>query len=259
MDRNGAKSFFDKCSHLAVAGFSKLSKLFDKIIYHKRSSVIVSLLVSTGICVAVNFDDIRYTFFNNDLTTLNVPGVGVEIKADTETYEITGVPSTVDLTLTGDPADIQSFRNQSNAAVVTADLRNFGEGDNVATLQVSNVPKQIDVQVNPATVEVDLVRKLTKSFPVDAELLIGIGQKKSDFDSVTPAQSSVLVKATQEQLDSIRKVEAIVDTTGKTTDFSMNAPLVAYDSNGDKVNVEINPTTVEVAVKVKTTNTNEKE
>ena len=55
MDRNGAKSFFDKCSHLAVAGFSKLSKLFDKIIYHKRSSVIVSLLVSTGICVAVNF------------------------------------------------------------------------------------------------------------------------------------------------------------------------------------------------------------
>lgn len=39
----------------------------------------------------------------------------------------------------------------------------------------------------------------------------------------------------------------------------MNAPLVAYDSNGDKVNVEINPTTVEVAVKVKTTNTNEKE
>ena len=142
---------------------------------------------------------------------------------------------------------------------MTADLRNFGEGDNVATLQVSNVPKQIDVQVNPATVEVDLVRKLTKSFPVDAELLIGVGQKKSDFDSVTPAQSPVLVKATQEQLDSIRKVEAIVDTTGKTTDFSMNAPLVAYDSNGDKVNVEINPTTVEVAVKVKTTNTNEKE
>lgn len=257
MDRKQAQSFFEKCKSVGAGLFSRLSKLFDKIIYHKKSSIIVSLLVSIGICVGVNFDDIQYTFFNKDQTTLNVPGVAVEVKADTETYEISGVPSTVDLTLTGDPADIQSFRNQTNQAVVIADLRTFAEGDNVVTLQATNIPNQIDTIINPATVEVEVQKKRTQSFPVDAELLIGIGQKKSDFDEVTPAQSMVQVKATQDKLESIRKVEAIVDTTGKNSDFTINAPLVAYDASGDKLDVEINPSSVEVSVKLKTnTNTN---
>lgn len=252
MDRNDARSFFDKVKKFGSALFSRLSKLFDKIVYHKTSSVIVSLLVSIGICVAVNFDDIRYTFFNSDMTTLNLPGVPVEVKADMDTYEISGIPSTVDLTLTGDPADIQSFRNQSSNAVVVADLRSFAEGDNVVSLQASNVPSQIEVQINPSTLNVDLEKKITKSFPVDAELLIGVGQKRSDFDTATTAQTSVQIKATLEKLQSIRKVEAIVDTTGKSADFTINAPLVAYDANGSKVDAQITPASVEVSVTVKT-------
>ncbi|HAM30750.1 MAG TPA: hypothetical protein DCP49_04910, partial [Erysipelotrichaceae bacterium] len=73
-----------------------------------------------------------------------------------------------------------------------------------------------------------------------------------DFDTATPAQTSVQIKATLEKLQSIRKVEAIVDTTGKSADFTINAPLVAYDANGSKVDAQITPASVEVSVTVKT-------
>lgn len=251
MDRNDARSFFDKVKKFGSALFSRLSKLFDKVVYHKTSSVIVSLLVSIGICVAVNFDDIRYTFFNSDMTTLNLPGVPVEVKADMDTYEISGIPSTVDLTLTGDPADIQSFRNQSSNAVVVADLRSLRK----ATMSFRCRPAMCRARSKCRSIRprsMWIWKKITKSFPVDAELLIGVGQKRSDFDTTTPAQTSVQIKATLEKLQSIRKVEAIVDTTGKSADFTINAPLVAYDANGSKVDAQITPASVEVSVTVKT-------
>ncbi|WP_305204706.1 hypothetical protein [Dubosiella newyorkensis] len=84
------KSWWERVQKEFGIIFSKFSKLFDRIIYHKTSSIIVSLLASIAICVSVSFDDLRYTFFNSEAATLNVPGVSVEVRADTEKYEITG-------------------------------------------------------------------------------------------------------------------------------------------------------------------------
>lgn len=249
MDNHKNPIWFERIKKWASMVLSRFSKLFDKIIYHKASSIIVSLLASIVICVSISYDDIRFSFFNAEATTLNVPGVSVEVKADTDKYEITGIPNSVDLTLTGVPADIQSFRNQSSTALVVADLRNFGEGSNVVTLQVSNVPSQINVAVNPATLEVNLIKKVNRTYLIQFDLLLGAGQKASDFQTPTSSVQTVTIRATQEKQNSIRKVEAIVDTTGHSSDFTIDAPLVAYDSNGNKVDVEMNPTSVEVSVK----------
>lgn len=246
------KSWWERVQKEFGIIFSKFSKLFDRIIYHKTSSIIVSLLASIAICVSVSFDDLRYTFFNSEAATLNVPGVSVEVRADTEKYEITGVPSSVDMTLTGDPADIQAFRNQSNSALVIADLRDFTSGKNVCMLQASNIPSQLTVELNPSSVNVDVIPKLNKTFPIQLSLMVGNGQKESDFESMNSMTKTVMVKATQEKLNSIRMINAIVDTTGQVGDFETEAPLVAYDSSGNRVDVEMNPKTIRVSVKVKT-------
>ena len=82
--------------------------------------------------------------------------------------------------------------------------------------------------------------------------MVGNGQKESDFESMNSMTKTVMVKATQEKLNSIRMINAIVDTTGQVGDFETEAPLVAYDSSGNRVDVEMNPKTIRVSVKVKT-------
>lgn len=119
-------------------------------------------------------------------------------------------------------------------------------------LQASNIPSQLTVELNPSSVNVDVIPKLNKTFPIQLSLMVGNGQKESDFESMNSMTKTVMVKATQEKLNSIRMINAIVDTTGQVGDFETEAPLVAYDSSGNRVDVEMNPKTIRVSVKVKT-------
>ena len=227
--------------------FTKLSKIFDRIVYSKKSSVIVSLVAAVMFCITVNYEEISFEFFNREDATLNVPGVKIDVKIDSDVYQVNGLPQTVDLTLTGSPADIQTFRN-NNTAVVEADLRKFKEGENVVPLTVKNIPPKLKVDVSPQNVTVKIEQKKTKSFLIRSELLLGAGQKLDDFEIADISAETVTVKATQDKLNSIRKISAIVDATGRNSDFETSALLVAYDGSGDKVDVQIEPSKVMVKV-----------
>ena len=56
-----------------------------------------------------------------------------------------------------------------------------------------------------------------------------------------------------DELNAIRFVRAIVDVSGFTSGSSakINASVVAYDADGNRVQVEIDPTTIEATVKEK--------
>ena len=238
-----------KVNKYIVSFVSKISKLFDRIIYSKKSSILVSFIAAVMICVAVNFDDITYVIFNKEDATLNVPAIPVEVNIDESKYQVSGIPETVDLVLTGNPVDIQVFRNK-NTAKVEVDLRKFKEGTNEIPLQVKNIPPHLKADINPPTASVEIEKKVEKNFVIRPELLLGAGQKMDDFESPTLANRTVSIKATQGKINSIRRVEAIIDATGKLDDFEVNAPLVAYDTSGNRVDVEMDPSSVLVSVRL---------
>lgn len=246
-NKNGVPTYLKKIQKFIFGLLTKLSKIFDRIVYSKKSSIIVSFAAALLVCITINFEDISYEFFNKEDATLNVPGIVVEVKVDEQKYQVNGMPKTVDLVLTGSPADIQAFRNKNSAAVVV-DLRKFKEGENVIPLEAKNIPASLKVSVTPDKANVVIEKKVTKSFVVRPELLLGPGQKIEDFENPVIGNETVVVRATQTKINAIRKIEAIVDTTGKVSSFEVNAPLVAYDASGNKVDVEIEPATIAVKV-----------
>jgi YbbR domain-containing protein len=258
-NKNSPSLWLDTLSKLGKLLFQKISKLVDRILFNKKGSIVISLLVSIMICVGINYEDINLKLFNSSATTVELRDVSVETLADTDTYEISGVPSTVDVTLTGDAASIQAFRSKGSVQVV-ADLKKYAEGENVVTLYVRNLPNKVDADINPATVDVTLSKKVTKTFTVQPELLVGSGQKNSDFDTPTLNVETVKITASQNQINSIRIVKALIDCTGQISDFETTATLVAYDAKGNKVNVEISPENVQASVNlVKTSEDTTKE
>lgn len=232
---------------LSLDILNKISKLFDKTVYNRRASLIVTFVLSLLICVSISFEDLSFQFFRTDDTTLNLTGITVDALYDSQKYEVTGLPNTADVAVTGDSADIQMLRTQ-NSVGVKADLRSLEPGDNMVTLQATGVPSNLSSTVTPESVRITLERKETRTFIVSPELLLGTGQSSSLFRTPVLETSSVSVQGTSEKLNSIRTVKAIVDASGHSSGFSADAVLVAYDASGKQVNVTIIPETVKATV-----------
>lgn len=225
----------------------RISKLFDRVIYNDKLSLIASLVMALVICLSINYQDLSFRLFNKDAVTLNLAAIPVEVLVDDNTYEVSGLPITADITVEGDAADIQLVRTQ-NSASVTADLRSLSEGSNMVSLDAAGLPTGVNVRVNPSTVQVTLAKKYTKTFFITPDLIVGTGQSINAYNKPTLSSRSVTVRATRDKLNAIRAIRAIVDTSGNEGGFVAEVPLVAYDSQGKQVNVSINPPTVTATV-----------
>lgn len=246
-ENKGPVNIFSKIMELFQVIFRKFSKLFDRIVFNKKGSVLISFILAIMIVVPINYQDISLQLFHDTTTSVTIPNVSVEVLADTDNYVIDGIPSTVDVTIKGDATDLQVFRQQQNIKV-NADLRKYTEGDVVIDLEVNQLPSSLEATISPSSVEATISKKITKQFTVEAELMMGPGQKQSDFSTPVLSETTVEIIASQSQIDSIRSVKAIIDTNGQNTDFETDAEVVAYDSKGNRVQVEINPTTVHATV-----------
>lgn len=229
--------------------FRKLSKMFDRIVFEKRGSLLISLVLAIMFSLSTNYENLSLQLFKDKTTSTTINNVKVETLIDSENYVVEGIPNRVDVTLIGDAPDLQIFRQQKDLKVI-ADVRKFEEGPVVVDLFVSQLPTNLKASTEPASIEAMMFKKVVKRFAVRPDLLVGPGQKQSDFDTPVLAENTVAIKASQEELNSIRTVKAIVDATGQTTAFETDANLVAYDSSGNRVQVDIEPAKVHARVEL---------
>ena len=241
------QKWYTNCTQVLGRFANRVSKLFDKVIYNDKATFIATGIVAISLCISTNYQDLSFRLFNTGAVTLNLAAVPVEILVDENTYEVSGVPNTADITVEGDTADIQLVRTQ-NRAGVTADLRNLGEGTSTVALDASGLPTGLTVRVTPATVQVTLAKKYSKTFFITPDLIVGTGQSINAYNKPTLSLRSVTVRATRDKLNTIRAVRAIVDTSGHDGGFSAEVPLVAYDSLGHQVIVTMTPQTVQATV-----------
>lgn len=248
--KSWVRSFTGDVWKVLVSLGQYFGKLFDQIVYNNKASLIVSGLFAVIFCVSINFNELRYQLFHTDAATLTLDSIPVEALYDSDLYEVSGLPATADITIEGDAADIQLVKTQ-NSAAVKADMRNLSEGTNVVELSSSGLPSGLLVEVDPSTAEVTLQRKVAKTFFIEPELLVGVGQQADMFNTPVLSAKTVTITATQEKLNSIRTVKAIIDTSNQGDDFTIQAPLVAYDSSGKQILVDMQPVEVEASVALK--------
>lgn len=248
MENPENKTLVSKIVELFQMIFRKLSKLFDKVVFNKKGSLFISLFLAIIISFSVNYEDISLSLFHDTTVSVTINDVSVETLADTENYVIEGIPSTVDVTITGSASDVQVYRQQGNIRAI-ADVRKYTEGNVAVDIQISQLPSNLQATIEPATAEATISKKVSKQFAVTPELLLGTGQSSSDFVTPVLSETTVVIKASQEQIDSIRSVKAIIDATGQTGDFNIEANVMAYDSSGTPLQVDISPTTIQASVK----------
>lgn len=237
---------------VAISNKIKLNgRGFEKFITRKPGLIIVSLLVAL------------LAFFIADSKSTSLIETSAEVlydqpisaKYNEAAYVIEGLPETVDITLIGRRSDVY-LAKQLPTNDIEVDLTDYKPGVHKVQLKYKKALSSVEYKLDPSVATVVIYEKVSEEKEVNYEVINkGKVDSKLMVDSVSLSEENVYVKGNEAKLKEVSTVKALVDlknlTEQKTGEQVIkDVKLVAYNSNGDKVNVEIAPATVDATVNI---------
>ena len=225
--------------------FRWVSSLIDRLFFSKYLGLFALLMACLAYFVAT------YDSSSNVLSSSKVlSNVSINARYNSETFELSGLPSACEVVITGDAASVNNAASKKGYCQL--DLEGYTEGTHTVKLKGMGYGDNVTTIISPSEVTVSLKKKTTMQFELTYDF-INQNQMDSKYILSEPTFSQgtkINIRASGDTLNSIALVKALIDVSGVTGDFSIEAPLVAYDKNGQAVNAEIVPSSVTASVKV---------
>lgn len=239
-------------NNLFVA-FRTFSSFIDKVLFSNRFTKLVSLCLALLTFLIVNFNSKNSIFARPITYSKTMPKVHVTALYNDETFEISGLPETVDVTVTGDGSSVNSAINQSGTVV--ANLEGLVEGTHNIKLSGDGFSDAVNLKIDPSNVIVTLKKKTTMQFDLSYDF-INLDKMNKIYSAKEPVfdVSKINIRASKDTIESIAFVKALIDVSNQTKDFEIDAPIVAYNKNGQPLKVDIIPQTVHAKVPVSSPN-----
>lgn len=226
----------------------KIEKLLN------RPNVLIYVSLFCAIALFILIDKKAINLVSNEAEILsNQP---VNIIYNEEAFVVEGVPDVVDITLIGRKSDLY-LAKQIGKHEVVLDLSNYSTGTYKVKLKYNHNIDTVNYKLDPSTLSIKISEKVRDRKPLDYDLLNEDKLKNElNIKKVELDRSEVIVKGSQETLNKIAKVKALIDLeaadlTEKGT-FTVNSiKLAAYASDGSIMeNVEIVPNKISASITV---------
>lgn len=229
--------------------FKWFSSLIDTVIFNNRYAAFVALGIALILYFSVNYNSENNIFIKNLNSSKDINGLSVNARYNSESFEISGVPISCDVTITGDATNVNTAVTKKSYCL--ANLDGYVEGTHTIKLTAVGYGDAVGVKINPTHATITLKKKTTRQFVVGYDY-INTDKLDSKYTLNTPVfeNNRVNIRASEDTLGNIAFVKALIDVSGVTADFSQEATLIAYDKQGKPVNADIVPNTVKVDVKV---------
>ncbi|MCL6585399.1 MAG: YbbR-like domain-containing protein [Anoxybacillus sp.] len=217
---------------------------------------IFALLLAIMLYMSVNIEGkesksgiTRNSIGQTDVETVtNVP---VVTYYDEQNLVVSGVPKTVNVTLEG-PASIVKPTALQRDFEIYVDLANLELGTYTVPLKYKNISDKLKVTIEPSTAKVTIQEKVSRDFSVDVDFI----HKSKLVDGYSVEEpivkpSVVTITGAKDEVERIALVKARVDLDGAVDTVKQESRVRAYDREGKLLNVNINPSVVEVTVPIK--------
>lgn len=199
---------------------------------------------------------------NESSTDVNVPSdsetailedIPVTVYYDTENVVVTGIPKTVTVTLKGPTVHIQQAKLKKDFEVYV-NLANAELGSKNVPLQIKDLSEKIKATIDPETIKVTLKEKVTEEFTVEAEYSSSSIEDGYAAGTAKVEPKTVKVTGAKDDIEKIAYVKANVNLDGNINEsVSQQAKVSVLDSSLNKLNVQVEPETVQVNIPVKRT------
>lgn len=230
--------------------FRWLSTIVDKLFFSGKYVGIFALLLAIALYLSVNISE--STFTTNLSSSRSLTNVSVVARYNSESFELSGVPTSCDIVLTGDAANVNNAATRSGYCLIN--LEGYTEGTHNVELVASGYGDNVNATVVPSATQIVLKHKTTGQFDLSYDF-INRNSLDSRFILSQPefkdGTTKVNIRASQDTLNSISLVKALIDVSNMIEGSNdVEANLIAYNAKGQQVNAEIVPTTVSATVKV---------
>ena len=226
-----------------IKQFDKLEKVLN------RPNVLIYVSLVLAIILFFFVDSKVITLAN---TAEIISGQPINVKYNSDAYVVEGIPESVDITLMGRKSDLYLAKQLGDHEVIL-DLTDYepSEEPQKVKLTYNQTIDSISYKLDPSFVTVTIKKKVSSLKNITYDLMNAEKlDAKLSVKSVELSKNEVVVKGSQDTLDKISSVKALIDLsdpryTEKGTYNVDNVSLVAYDDNGLKLsNVEIVATNV---------------
>lgn len=229
--------------------YDKSGKKIEKLLAKPNTLLFLSLFLAIIIFIIIDQRIISFT----DNTAEVLKDREIRVIYNEEKYVVEGLPESVDITLIGSKTDLY-IAKQSSSDYVTVDLSGLKPGTHKVNIEYNQNNGSIEYTVNPSTVTVIIHEKVSETRTLSVDLLNQDSlDSKLIVDSTSYDTDKIVVKGSEQQLKQVVEVKALVDLNNipeqaAGTYTLSDMPLKAYDVNGEVVDVEIVPNTIDVNV-----------
>ena len=230
----------------------KLSdKPLEKALSKKSSMIILSLVLA--VIVFVIIDRQNTTLLEKNAEVLyDIP---LSATYNDEEYVVEGLPETVDITLIGTKANLY-LAKQLPTQDVNVDLSDLKPGVHKVNLKYKQSITSVEYKLDPSEVTVVVSSKKSETRSVQSDIVnlnkldskLAINNTKLDTDEV-------IIKGTEDSLAKVSTIKASINVSNMVdpkagTNTLKDIPLIAYDENGAKVDVEMVPSKVTATIEI---------
>src|SRR5690625_1694382 len=132
------------------------------------------------------------------------------------------------------------------------DLSEFGEVKLTVDIEYAKILSELSVYIEPKTVEVEIEERASEEFAVDVDF-INIDQLPEGYELGAPEinPNTVRITSSRSIIDQIAIVKVYIDVAGLTESINnREVPVNIYDSQGNGLNVRIEPASIVVSVAI---------
>ncbi len=237
--------------HVGNGGGRKMDKFMNNNWFMR----IVALLLALLLYMSVSFETQPKSFSPIGLTTTNnhvetISDIPIIVEYNEENHVVTGVPSTVTVSLEG-PVSVTKTAALQRDIEVYVDLTNYQIGTHKVEFEYRNISDQINVEIEPSEATVIIKEKVTIELPVEVDFL----NQNEVAEGYIAEQAIVkpnVVKITgaRDEIEQIALVKALVDLNEVKETVVQESRVAVYDKNQNILPVTVEPSVVEVTVPI---------
>ena len=224
---------------------------FERWLVKKNTLVFISLIIAISLFFTI---DQRTTSLIDSYAEV-LYNQKVDAVYNTETYVVEGLPESVDVTLIGAKNNI-NLAKQSSTGLVTIDISKLKAGTHKVNINYESTVKSIDYKVNPSSVNINIYPKVstTKTASIDTINKESLDTKLS-VSNIAIDKTEIIIKGAEHVIKKVANVRALVDIS-KLVDPEVgvmtleNVPVIAYDSEGKVVDVEMVPSKTTATINI---------
>ena len=237
---------------LSVSDYTRNNgRELEKFINKKQTLIVLSLIFA--FIVFFVLDQNANIIMNRRAEILYNQPVVAEFNS--EAYVVEGLPTHADITLIGRSADLY-LAKQYPSNNVTVDLRGLRPGSHKVPLRYNQRLSSIDYKIDPSTATIVIYEKVSETRELDFDL---VHKDKLDrklvVENVDLSRNDIIIKGAEHRLRQVASVKALVDINNINNPAVGNVTLndillVAYDSAGKTVDVEMVPNRISASIRI---------